>query len=197
MRFLPRLFANNRAWAADRTAKDPAFFERLCAIQRPEYLWIGCADSRVPANEIVGLAPGEMFVHRNVANIVRVDDRNCLSVLQYGIDTLGISQVIVCGHYQCGGVQTAFGPHTHQPLEGWIEQIRALRHAHAAELDRLSDDAERWHRLCELNVGAQVRTLNGLPIVVEARGRGQVVHIHGWMYDLRDGLLRDLEVSED
>lgn len=197
MRFLPRLFANNRAWAADRKAKDPAFFERLCSIQRPEYLWIGCSDSRVPANEIVGLVPGELFVHRNVANIVRSDDPNCLSVLQYGIDTLGISHVIVCGHYQCGGVQAAFGPHTHQPLEGWIEELRALRHEHAAELERLPDDAERWHRLCELNVVGQVRTLSALPTVVDARRRGHAIDIHGWIYDLRDGLLRDLEVNDD
>lgn len=195
MKFLPRLFANNRAWAAEQTARDPAFFERLLAIQRPEYLWIGCSDSRVPANQIVGLAPGELFVHRNVANIVRPDDPNCLSVLQYAVDTLGVRHVIVCGHYQCGGVQAAFGPHTHEPLDGWIEQIRALRAAHAAELDALPDDAARWHRLCELNVIAQIETLRTLSTVTDARRRGQALHLHGWIYELRDGLLRDLEVS--
>jgi carbonic anhydrase len=197
VRLLPRLFANNRAWAADQKARDPDFFERLLAIQRPDYLWIGCADSRVPANQIVGLAPGELFVHRNVANIVRRDDPNCLSVLQYAVDTLGVKHVIVCGHYQCGGVQAAFGPHTQQPLEGWIEQIRVLRQEHTAELDRLPDAAARWRRLCELNVVAQVRTLAALPTIVDARRRGLTVGLHGWIYDLSDGLLRDLEVSDD
>lgn len=196
MKWLPRLFANNRAWAAAQKARDPGFFERLLAIQRPEYLWIGCSDSRVPANQIVGLAPGELFVHRNVANIVRADDPNCLSVLQYAVDTLGVAHVIVCGHYRCGGVQAAFGPHTDEPLESWIGQLRALRRDHAAELDALPGEADRWHRLCELNVIAQVRTLNQLPTVTDGRARGQVVHVHGWIYDLRDGLLRDLEVSD-
>jgi carbonic anhydrase len=191
------LFANNRAWATAQTARDPAFFERLCAIQRPEYLWIGCADSRVPANEIVGLAPGELFVHRNVANLVRPDDRNALAVLQYAVDSLRIAHIIVCGHYQCGGVQAAFGPHTTEPLESWIGRIRELRDAHAAELAALPDDDARWHRLCELNVVAQVHTLSRLPTVVAARARGQQLDIHGWIYDLRDGVLRDLEVDVD
>lgn len=195
MRLLPQLFANNQAWASQQTRRDPHFFERLCAIQAPAYLWIGCADSRVPANEIVGLAPGELFVHRNVGNIVRPDDQNCLAVLQYAVDFLHISHIIVCGHYRCGGIQAAFGPRTTDPLEGWIAHIRAIRQIHADELAALPDDVTRWQRLCEFNVIAQARILSGLPTIVRARERGQQLAIHGWIYDLRDGLLRDLEVS--
>jgi carbonic anhydrase len=195
MRLLPHLFANNRAWASQQTHRDPTFFERLCAIQTPAYLWIGCADSRVPANEIVGLAPGELFVHRNVGNIVRPDDQNCLAVLQYAVDVLHISHIIVCGHYRCGGIQAAFGPPTTDPLEGWIAHVRAIRQLHADELASLPDDETRWQRLCELNVIAQTRILSRLPIIVRAWERGQQLAIHGWIYDLRDGLLRDLEVS--
>lgn len=195
MRLLPQLFANNRTWALQQTRRDPAFFERLCAIQRPAYLWIGCADSRVPANEIVGLASGELFVHRNVGNIVRPDDQNCLAVLQYAVDVLHISHIIVCGHYRCGGIGAAFGPPTTDPLEGWIAHVRAIRQLYAEELATLPDDEMRWHRLCELNVIAQVRMLSGLPTIVRAWERRQQLAVHGWIYDLRDGLLRDLEVS--
>ncbi len=197
MRFLPQLFANNRAWASQQTQRDPGFFERLCALQTPAYLWIGCADSRVPANEIVGLAPGELFVHRNVGNIVRPDDPNCLAVLQYAVDVLHITDVIVCGHYRCGGIGAAFGPPTTDPLEGWIAHVRAVRRAHADELAALADDEARWQRLCELNVMAQAQVLGRLPIVSRARERGQPLAIHGWIYDLHDGLLRDLEVNID
>lgn len=195
MRYLPQLFRNNQAWASRQTCHDPEYFERLCAIQKPDHLWIGCADSRVPANEIVGLASGELFVHRNVGNIVRPDDQNCLTVLQYAVDVLKISHIIVCGHYRCGGIQAAFGPPTTGPLEGWIADIRAIRHTHAEELAALADDDARWQRLCELNVVAQVRVLCSLPTVVRAWERDQPLAIHGWIYDLRNGLLRDLEVS--
>lgn len=195
MRFLPQLFTSNRAWAAQKTRRDSKFFERLCAIQRPEYLWIGCADSRVPANEIVGLAPGELFVHRNIGNVVYGEDRNCLSVLQYAVDVLEISHVIVCGHYGCGGIQAAFGPPMTEPLEGWITHIRKVREVHEGELALLPDDEARWKRLCELNVMAQVGVLSRLPTVVRAWERGQQLDVHGWIYDLHDGLLRDLEVS--
>lgn len=195
MRFLPQLFANNRAWAARQTNRDPEFFGRLCGIQQPDYLWIGCSDSRVPANTIVGLAPGEVFVHRNVANIVRPDDRNCLSVLQYAVDVLQISHIIVCGHYRCGGIQAALGPSTAEPLEGWLTPIRELCKAQDHELGSLADDAARWHRLCELNIMSQVRVLSKISTIVRAWERGQQLVIHGWIYDLQDGLLRDLEVS--
>ena len=197
MRDLPQLFANNRAWASQQTHSDPHFFERLCAIQTPEYLWIGCADSRVPANEIVGLAPGELFVHRNVGNLVPPDDQNCLAVVQYAVDVLHVAHIIVCGHYRCGGIHAAFEPPTTDPLEGWIANVRAIRQLHAEELASLSDDETRWQRLCELNVIAQARVLGRLPIIGRAWERGQRLAIHGWIYDLRDGLLRDLEVSID
>lgn len=195
MRFLPQLFANNHAWASQQSRSDPDFFRRLCSIQRPEYLWIGCADSRVPANEIVGLAPGELFVHRNIANVVRPDDQNCLAVLQYAVDFLKVSHVIVCGHYHCGGIQAAAGPPTTEPLEAWIAPIRKIHRSHADELAVFPGEEDRLRRLCELNVIAQVRTLTSLPTVVNAWGRGQGLVVHGWIYDLRDGLLRDLEVS--
>jgi carbonic anhydrase len=194
MRFLPQLFESNRAWAAQQVSRDAQFFDRLCAIQRPDYLWIGCADSRVPANTIVGLKPGEVFVHRNIANIVGDGDRNALSVLQYAVDVLRIGHVIVCGHYRCGGVQAALGPALADPLETWLAPIRSLNAEHARELQALDADA-RWNRLCELNVVAQVRTLCALPTIRDAWSRGQPLAIHGWIYDLHDGLLRDLEVS--
>ncbi len=197
MRTLSRLFANNQAWAATMTRQDRAFFQRLSRQQAPDHLWIGCSDSRVPANEIVGLAPGELFVHRNVANLVNPGDANGLAVLQYAVDVLRISHIIVCGHYRCGGVQAAFEPALPEPLEGWIEPIRALCRAKAGELAALPDAEARWRRLCELNVQAQVRTLSALPTVEGAWERGQTLTIHGWIYDLQDGLLRDLEVSQD
>ena len=195
MRLLPHLFANNRTWASRQTSGDPQYFQRLCDIQRPEYLWIGCSDSRVPANTLVGLAPGEVFVHRNVANIVQADDRNCLTVLQYAVDVLKIAHVIVCGHYRCGGVQAALGPAAAEPLETWLRPIRALCDAHGRELTAAGDDDAKWRRLCELNVKAQVRGLCGLPTVTQAWARGQRLTIHGWIYDLGDGLLRDLGVT--
>lgn len=197
MRFLPELFASNKNWAARRVREDPQFFERLCAIQRPEYLWIGCADSRVPANEIVGLQPGELFVHRNVANIVHPDDHNCLSVVQYAVETLKVTHIMVVGHHRCGGVQAAMGAPTHEPLETWLSPMRALRERHEAELAALPDEDQRWDRMCELNVIDNVHTLRDLPLVRDAWARGQKLVIHGWIYDLRDGLLCDLEVSVD
>ncbi len=197
MRFLPELFANNREWAAQQAERDPEFFDRLCGIQRPDHLWIGCSDSRVPANTIVGLDPGEVFVHRNVANIVRPDDPNCLSVVQYAVDVLGISHIIVCGHYRCGGVQTALGPATSEPLEGWLTPLRRLCMEHKHELDALTDADSRWDRLCALSVRSQVSVLSGLPTIGKAWAAGRRLVIHGWIYDLHDGLLRDLEVSVD
>jgi carbonic anhydrase len=197
MRFLPELFQNNRAWAKRHLARDPEFFARLCAIQSPAHLWIGCSDSRVPANEIVGLAPGELFVHRNVGNVVRPDDRNCLAVLQFAIEHLRVAHIMVTGHYGCGGVQAAFAPPAPGPLGEWVDPIRAVRMAHADELDRLPDDLARGHRLCELNVMDQVATLSRLPVITEAWRRAQPVTLHGWIYDLQDGLIRDLGVSLD
>jgi carbonic anhydrase len=192
---LARLFDNNRSWSAARTSEDPGFFERLCAIQAPEYLWIGCADSRVPANEIVGLAPGELFVHRNVANVVAPDDPNAHSVIQYAVDALKVRHIIVTGHYGCGGVLAAMGPAMEPPLESWLAHVRAVGQYHAAELTALSSREERWRRLCELNVAAQVRAVCASATVAAAWQRQQPLVVHGWVYDLHDGLLRDLGVS--
>lgn len=195
MRILPHLFANNRAWARERTEKDPEFFTRLSAQQAPDYLWIGCADSRVPANEIVGLAPGELFVHRNVGNVVAADDANCQAVLQYAIEILKVEHVIVCGHYGCGGVQAVLGGSLSMPLEGWLAHVRQVRRAHASELDLLADDSARWRRLCELNVMAQVGNVCRTDIARACWKRGQSLAVHGWIYDVCDGLLRDLDVT--
>jgi carbonic anhydrase len=189
------LLENNHAWALARTQSDPDFFQRLCAIQRPDYLWIGCADSRVPANEIVGLDPGELFVHRNVANVVAPGDANALSVIQYAIETLEIEHIIVTGHYGCGGVMAALSDNGTPPLGDWIDHVRRVRDAHVDELNALSDRAARWSRLCELNVVAQVRAVCTIPLVKAAWARGQPLAVHGWIYDLHDGLLRDLDVS--
>ena len=196
MRYLPELFANNQRWAARCRAEDPDFFARLCELQAPAYLWIGCADSRVPANQIVGLQPGELFVHRNVANVVAPDDPNLFSVLQYAVEVLRVSHVIVCGHFGCGGVLAALGePLSQQPLESWIRHIREVRERHAAELDALADRDARWRRLCELNVAAQVRAVCASASVRAAWMSGQPLAVHGWIYDLHDGLLRDLDLS--
>ena len=194
MKLLPQLFANNRAWAARQTSGDPQYFQRLCGIQQPGYLWIGCSDSRVPANTIIGLEPGEVFVHRNVANIVQADDINCLTVLQYAVDVLKIAHVIVCGHYRCGGVQAALGPPAAQPLETWLRPIRAVCESHRHELAG-ADEETKWRRLCELNVKSQVQALCRLPTVTQAWAHGQRLAVHGWIYDLGDGLLRDLGVT--
>jgi carbonic anhydrase len=195
MKHLPDLFRRNRAWVARHLDEDPAFFTRLCALQAPQYLWVGCADSRVPANEIVGLAPGELFVHRNVANLVPHDDLNALSVLQYAVEVLRVSHVIVCGHYGCGGVQAALGPSAGRLFDAWIEPIRRVREAHSAEIDGLPDQAARWRRLCELNVAAQVQSVCETDILAAAWASGQSLIVHGWIYDLGDGLLRDLDLS--
>jgi carbonic anhydrase len=157
MKYLPELFANNRAWAERMTHNDPYYFERLAETQQPDYLWIGCADSRVPANEIVGLGPGELFVHRNIANVVHPIDHNVLSVLQYSVEFLRVSHIIVCGHYGCGGVQAALRVGMSPPLENWLEQIRSVYRSHREEIDALPDEKSRWWRLCELNVMAQWR----------------------------------------
>ena len=194
MQYLPELFERNRAWAKARRDADPQFFDRLCEIQQPDYLWIGCADSRVPANEIVGLAPGEMFVHRNVANLVLPGDTNCLAVVQYAVEVLGVRHIIVCGHYGCGGVRAAIDGAAATPahVERWLAPLHDLANAHAADLVTIDDFAARWARLCEINVCEQVRRLLATDVLINARLRGIQVIVHGWIYDLRDGLLRDL-----
>jgi carbonic anhydrase len=196
MKHLPELFTNNRAWAARCLEDDPTFFRRLCELQSPRYLWIGCADSRVPANEIVGLVPGELFVHRNIANVVPHDDVNSLSVLQYAVDVLRVGHIIVCGHYGCGGVQAALSPSSGRLVDAWIDPIRQLCARQQGELDSLADADARWRRVCELNVAAQVQSVCGTDAVAAAWARGQSVVVHGWIYDLHDGLLRDLDLSK-
>jgi carbonic anhydrase len=197
MRHLPRFFENNRAWAARSRQEDPAFFERLSRGQAPDYLWIGCADSRVPPSRVVGVAPGEVFVHRNIANLVHESDLNALSVIQFAVDVLHVEHVIVCGHYGCGGVQAALGPRVPPPLERWIMPIRGVARVHRDELDRLADPEARWRRLCELSVEAQVRALQGLETVRAAWDRGQRLVLHGWIFDLAEGLLHDLDVTTE
>jgi carbonic anhydrase len=192
---LDDLLANNRQWAARQIGRDPQFFDRLCDIQTPDYLWIGCADSRVPANEIVGLAPGELFVHRNVANVVGPDDTNCVAVVQYAVEVLAIRHIIVCGHYGCGGVEAALGGPLHGPIDRWLQHVRDVRSMHATELDQIPNPADRWRRLCELNVAEQVRQTSRIAAVRESWHRGRELAIHGWIYDLRDGLLRDLGIG--
>jgi carbonic anhydrase len=191
MRTLAHLFANNRAWSARIREQDPQFFAKLSRQQRPEYLWIGCSDSRVPANEIVDLLPGELFVHRNVANVVVHTDLNCLAVMQFAIDMLKVEHVIVCGHYGCSGVQAALRGERLGLSDAWLRHIQDVRDKHRAHLSRLPD-AARADRLCELNVIEQVRHVCETTIVRDAWDRGQALSIHGWVYGLHDGLLRDL-----
>jgi carbonic anhydrase len=194
MRMLSQLFENNRAWAAETTRQDPEFFHRLARQQEPGYLWIGCSDSRVPANQIVGLVPGEMFVHRNVANVVVHTDLNCLSTIQFAVDVLKVRHIIVCGHYGCGGVLAALRDDKLGLIDNWLRHVQDVKAKHRAQLEALRDDAQRHATLCELNVVEQVVNVSRTSIVREAWQRGQDVAVHGWIYDIRDGLLWDLGV---
>ena len=195
MKFLPKLFENNRVWADKIKREDPEYFERLSRAQTPEYLWIGCADSRVPANEIVGLGPGELFVHRNIANLVPPFDANVHSVLQYAVEALKVKHIIVCGHYGCGGVLAALKDWSGLPLENWLAHVRAVYRNYKVELDELPDETARWRRLCELNVITQVNAAREAQVVKAAWRRDQPVIVHGWIYDLTQGLLRDLDLA--
>ena len=192
---MKELFDRNRAWAADVRRRDPQFFERLRNQQAPQFLWIGCADSRVPANEICGLAPGEMFVHRNVANVVVHADSNCLSCLQYAVDVLKVRDIIVCGHYGCGGVLAALRDDRLGLVDNWLRHVQDVKHKHRIEIDRLKGEAERHRRLCELNVIEQVNNVSQTTVLREAWARGQELAIHGWIYDVGDGLLHDLGLT--
>ncbi|TLN19570.1 carbonate dehydratase [bacterium] len=193
---LKSLFRNNREWIESITTRDPAFFQRLAKQQKPRFLWIGCSDSRVPANEIVGLEPGEMFVHRNVANVVSSSDMNCLSVLQYAISVLGVNHVIVTGHYGCGGVSAALEARQHGLIDNWLHPVRNIYSQYRAELDALAEE-KRIDRLCELNVAEQVKNVCSTVYVQEAWARGHELVVHGWIYDIRDGILKDLGISVD
>jgi carbonic anhydrase len=192
---LDHLKANNRAWAAGKISADPGFFRRLEGQQAPQYLWIGCADSRVPANEIVGLDPGELFVHRNVANLAPPQDANYLSVLQFAVDVLKVKHIIVVGHYGCGGVAAAIDGNRRGLVDHWLHPIREVFHEHRRELDGISEERARLNRLCELNVMRQVRNVAADVFVQEAWSRGQKLAVHGWVYSLADGLVKDLEVT--
>ena len=189
---LPNLFANNREWARRTTARDPTFFRSLSEQQSPKYLWIGCSDSRVPANEIVGLRPGELFVHRNVANVVVHTDLNCLSVRQDAIDVLKVEHVIVCGHYGCGGVRAAYLRSSLGLIDNWLRHVQDVRDRHDERVSGEPTDEQRIARLCELNVIEQVTHVCRTTIVEDAWRRAQALTIHGWIYDLQDGLLLDL-----
>ena len=191
---LKHLFENNRAWAERMLAQEPAFFDRLAHLQNPEYLWIGCSDSRVPANQITGLQPGEVFVHRNVANVVVHTDLNCLSVMQFAVDVLKVKHIIVCGHYGCGGVRAALFGDRLGLIDNWLRHIQDVRDKHAGLLAQLNDEAAT-DRLCELNVIEQVVNVARTTILRDAWQRGQFVTVHGWIYGLSNGQLRDLGIS--
>ena len=189
------LLEANLNWAASRARADPEYFRRLAAQQGPEFLWVGCSDSRVPANEIVGLDPGELFVHRNVANLASPHDLNFLSVLQFAVEVLKVRHVIVCGHYGCGGVRAALEEERHGLIDHWLQPLRRLSVDHAADLSRIADPEARTNRLCECNVLAQVAAVAANPFIRDAWSRGQAVAIHGWIYSIQDGLIRDLEAT--
>ncbi len=192
---LRHLFAQNAEWAAAISLRDPEFFKKLSRQQSPEYLWIGCSDSRVPANEIIGLLPGEVFVHRNLANVVAHTDLNCLSVIQFAVDVLKIKHIMVVGHYGCGGVRAALRCERVGLADNWLRHVQDVREKHDGCLCRLQDETARSSRLCELNVVEQVANVCATTMVRDAWDRGQNLTVHGWIYGLRDGLLRDLNVT--
>ncbi len=197
MKDLKRLLEQNRTWAESITANDPEFFPNLAKQQTPKFMWIGCSDSRVPSTQLVGMVPGEMFVHRNVANVVDHTDFNCLSVMQYAVDVLKVDHIIVCGHHSCGGVKAAMDNLQLGLIDNWLRHVQDVLHEHEELLSKIKDDNERLARLCELNVIEQVLNVGRTTIVQSAWQRGQELAIHGWIYGLEDGLLRDLGISID
>lgn len=196
MRLLKPLFDNNRRWAERISNENPAFFGELAKQQNPEYLWIGCSDSRVPSNQIIDLMPGEVFVHRNIANLVIHTDLNCLSVLQYAVDLLKVKHIMVVGHYGCGGVKASMSTQRQGLIDNWLGHIRDIYRLHQQELDSLEEQA-RYDRLCELNVIEQVANVVSTSIVQDAWERGQELAVHGWLYSIENGLLTDLDVTLD
>ncbi len=193
--FYNQLLDNNKKWVAGKLAIDPDYFKKLAIGQKPPVLWIGCADSRVPANEIIGAEPGEVFVHRNIANMVVHSDMNMLSVLDYAVNVLQVKHIIVCGHYGCGGVQTAMTNKHVGLIDNWIRHIKDVYRLHRDELDAIPDEQNRFNRFVELNVFEQVLDLGKTSIVQSAWERGQDVHVHGWVYDIHDGMIKDLQVT--
>lgn len=194
MKNLKHLFDNNKNWAEKIKHKEPDFFTKLSGQQAPEYLWIGCSDSRVPANQIVGLIPGEIFVHRNIANVVVHSDLNCLSVIQFAVEVLRIKHIIVCGHYGCGGVQAALENQAHGLIDNWLQHIKDIYRFHKNEIDAIDDEKSKFNIMCELNVKEQVLNVAKTTIVKEAWKRGQELSVHGWIYDIHDGILKDLDM---
>jgi carbonic anhydrase len=192
-----QLFANNRAWVAERLTADPEFFDRLAHGQTPRYLFIGCSDSRVNANEITGTQTGEMFIHRNIANVVVHTDMNLMSVLQFAVEVLKVEHVIVCGHYGCGGVQAALEHTYHGLIDKWLRHIKDVYRLYRDELDAIADPQRRQERLVELNVREQVYRLCSTSFVQRAWHHERGLHVHGWVYDIRDGLLRDLDIQPE
>jgi carbonic anhydrase len=195
MKQISQLLENNKNWSESTKDADPEFFNRLSERQKPEYLWIGCSDSRVPANQLLGLIPGDIFVHRNVANLVIHTDFNCLSVLQYAVDVLKVKHVIVCGHYGCGGVEAALGDEQFGLIDNWLGHIKDIAYKHREELDALNEH-DRSARMCELNVMEQVENVRRSNIIKDAIGRGQSVNIHSWIYSLRNGRVKVLANSD-
>ena len=195
MRDLKNLLENNRAWAERIREHDPEFFQTLAKQQSPTYLWIGCSDSRMPATQLIGLLPGELFVHRNVANVVVHTDFNCLSVMQFAVDVLRVSHIIVCGHYGCGGVQAAMQNLKLGLIDNWLRHVQDVMRNHETPLSQIEDETQRLNRLCELNVVEQVLSVSRTTIVQSAWSDGQELAVHGWIYRLEDGLLRDLGLT--
>jgi len=191
------LLQRNREWAARAAETDPEFFESLTEGQSPRFLWVSCSDSRVPANVIVKCHPGDLFVHRNIANRVDHEDLNGLSVLQYAVEALNVPHIIICGHYQCGGIKAAMEHTDHGLLDNWLRPVKHLYHRHSDELDAIDDEKARWDRLCELNVIDQVQGVASTTVVQQAWHRGRDLAIHGWIYQLSDGLIRNLDVTID
>lgn len=194
MKELTDLLEKNRLWSESIRARDPEFFQTLAKQQTPRYLWIGCSDSRVPASQLVGLVPGEMFVHRNVANVVVHTDFNCLSVVQFAVDVLKVAHIIVCGHYGCGGVQAAIQNRKLGLIDNWLRHVQDVVHAHQAEISSISDETLLLDRVCELNVAEQVLNVGRTTAVQNAWDREQELAVHGWIYGIRDGLLRELDI---
>lgn len=194
MKVLKHLFDNNRKWADSRKKSDPEFFNKLVHQQSPEYLWIGCSDSRVPANEIVGLLPGELFVHRNVANLVIENDLNCSSVIQFAVDALRVKHIIVCGHYGCGGVKAVLDNSKIGLVDDWLAHLNPVKEKFTDNLFKIKDESIRFNKMCELNVAEQVLNVCKSESVQKAWQRKQPLSIHGWIYDIKDGLLQDLDV---
>ncbi|MGX5218281.1 MULTISPECIES: carbonate dehydratase [Pseudomonas] len=192
---LQHLFDNNERWAQAITQRDPEFFAKLARQQTPEYLWIGCSDARVPANEIVGMLPGDLFVHRNVANVVLHTDMNCLSVIQYAVEVLKVKHILVTGHYGCGGVRAAMQHRQYGLIDGWLRTIRDLYYEHYKDLEKLPNEEDRVDRLCELNVMQQVASVSHTTIVQNAWHRGQSLSVHGCIYGIKDGRWKDLNVT--